>query len=240
MNRMILTCLFAMAFYLLQSCEMIYFAQPQPSDALSALSFPEEWQGVYRMIDPESNQPSQDWVKVDGAELITYSVSTDSLENPREDQVKWIGSDRIQLPDQYGERQFPAFIRKNFVVFTVEKKEVLGLSDTMILKQGDQFDMINMLEKENGKDYWVGILVEKSRSGDLLLWVAESKEEIEAASQFFEMERITDPASPDRTTYVADPSAAEMGAYVASGGFRTLMAWFHRPSDLQSVPEALK
>lgn len=225
------------------ACQNVVFTEPQPAKVSSENNFPQDWQGIFKSIPlPGENGADNAWIKVTDSRVFLFNSRLDSVPFLEGDYLNGIApeiGDSIQVMLR-GDMVDAVFAANNWARFTTQKTDTLGLGDSLILKLSDNWAFLNMPDKQHGKQYWNGIVIEQLRNRDLLLWTIEDgEEETEFMSQFFDIEEIEDPGYAG-TLRLASPKKKEFSDYVKSGGFPDLFMWLSQTYEYEEVPHSLK
>lgn len=225
------------------ACNNVVFTEPQPAKVSAESNFPDEWQGIYKNVRlPDESQGGDSWVKVTADQVVMYNKKMDSIpflagdyepgEKPEIGEPVQVMLRGVMVDAVYG--------ADDWAHYSVTRIDTIGLSDTLILKMSDDWAFLNMPNEKHGKKYWDGVLIEKVRNGDLLLWsIEDGEEEADKMAKYFSITEEENPGYAGKLRF-SSPKKKEFEAYIEAGGYPDLMMWLTRPGEYSDIPQELK
>ncbi len=217
--------LFLGAVVLMSSCSTVYFQSAQPKDLGSVSSFPAEWRGEYRIAN-DGGGNEQTYVSISEREVVFTGKRIQSYPYQPEPGLEAENGDSVQIMAE--EMLVWGVVEDGQVNVEYKAREVLGLSDSLVLKVSPSGTILNLREeKEEGAQYFIPFLVERLRNDDLILWGA--LDEKEAMAAYFPLSRKTVQEGDAEVEYfLANPGAQQWSSFLKAGGMKDVVYWLER------------
>lgn len=209
---------------LMSSCSTVYFQSPQPKDLGAVSAFPAEWRGEYRIAnDGEGND--QTFASISEREVVFTGKRVQSYPYQPEPGLEAENGDSVQI--MVDEMLVKGVVQDDQVNVVYSAREVLGLSDSLVLKISPAGAILNLAEEKEGVQMFMPFLVERLRNGDLIVWGAlEERESMEA---YFPLVRKTVQEGDAQVEYfVANPTLRQWNSFLTAGGMKEVIYWLEK------------
>ncbi len=189
-------------------CTPVVFEQPQPQGVANA-RFPAEWKGTYLM--------DKDTIWISDKYFIGTDRDQGSLDESASGEYEgYILKDGVITDNTVTPPRTGTYTIEDGAVqytFVSHPKSVLG--DSLIFRQFEGRNLLNLIQ-DNG--HWMVIRIEKQKSGEIMLYLTDAKEEIDALKKQMKVEEVlNDDGETDY--FLANPSSKELKKFLDAGGF---------------------
>lgn len=194
------------------SCTRIVFDVPQPPDTPSLSAFPAKFQGSY--LSPDSDKDTM-YLR---AQTVTF-VNNGEREIPLYmlDQYPNITLKQgVLTDDDYpGHGDVPYEIVDSVLKYTITTYDILGLSDTVVVKEMDKYLVVNMKANDVEGGGWDVVIAHLDSNGDLVvskpanLKTPDSKPENEHTGNIEDFKKIAPYERLSEDTYMFRTTKAQ-------------------------------
>lgn len=148
------------------SCTHVVFDKPQPSDTESLAAFPASYRGIYHVESESMDSLIIDRTLVTFVEHSKYAIPVGDLDTMLHISLK---DGLLYDAEMMRAEGVPYQIVDSMILYEYHDRFVLGISDTLIVKQKTKYLVVNSNFKDDDLDYWDVVLVEKMQNGDLVI-----------------------------------------------------------------------
>ena len=148
-------------------CTHIVFDSPQPREESSLLEFPEQYRGIFL---PESDGLDTLIVARNTVTLVEFDermLSLASIDTLKNITLKEGLLYDAELPIMHG---VPYSIEDTVVRYHYFSRQVIGLSDTLIIKDLESQLVVSTNFVDDIDDHWDVVLVKSANTGDLIIY----------------------------------------------------------------------